>query len=84
MTTVRILGDAAPSARAPWPRIAVCGATHDNRTMTVTYSGGMETMDIKRSGSQPSTKGRTHILPATCGLIRASRQLLLGVSLALA
>ncbi len=43
--------------RTPWSRIAVCVATHDNTTLTVTYSGGMETMDIKRSGSQPSTKG---------------------------
>jgi hypothetical protein len=25
--------------------------------MTVQYRGGMETMEIKRSGSQPSTKG---------------------------
>jgi len=43
--------------RTPWPRLVLRVATPDNTPMTVQYRGGLEQMDLKRNGSQPSGKG---------------------------
>jgi hypothetical protein len=42
--------------RPSWPRIAVCVATHDNRTLTVQYRGGTEHMEIKAMDERRAIK----------------------------
>jgi hypothetical protein len=69
--------------RMPWPHSAVCVATQDNTTMTFNKVEELRKWTSREAAHSLPLKGLKHILPATCRLIRYSRHLILGVSLAL-